>query len=156
GGRRLACAAAAPGAGLDVVGAAADGGEAERELAERIAAELGTEHRLQPRRATVERDADLADALAAVERDAADDRRTPGRDALAVRERSDERAHREAGDRPRLRRRCAGSDADAIVVGNTVPRSHPEALERVIDDLDVRQVLDPVRAVAAGDDELHG
>src|SRR5438045_5568633 len=67
---RLALARAIPRAHAQVVGGAI-GHEAERELAERITPELRTELRFAPRLTAVGGVRDLADALPAVERDAA-------------------------------------------------------------------------------------
>src|SRR5664280_617138 len=152
--RRLADAGACPGAGADVVGAGAIRRQREGEFAERVAPQVFAEEGVLPGFAAVGRDTDLADALAAVEGDAANDGRAARGDTLAILQRRDERANREAADRPCRRRRGAGHDADAIVVGDAVGRLHPEAVELLVDDLDLRQVLDPVRAVVARHDAV--
>src|ERR1019366_9548258 len=106
--------------------------EGERELAERIAAQVLAERRAAPGLTAVDRNADVANALAAVEGDSAHDRVAADADALAVLQRRDERAHGEFSDRPRRRRRGARRDADAVVVGDAVGRLHTEAVELAV------------------------
>ena len=51
--------------------------------------------------------------------------------------------------------RLAGLGAGAVVVGDAIGGLHPEAVEDVVDDRDLVEVLDPIGAVIARHDEAQ-
>ena len=122
---------------------------------ERVLAQLFAQLGGLPGLAAIGRDRDLGNALAAVERDAAQHDFLAGLQLRTVLHAGDERARVEAVDRNGLGRSLAGRRARAVVGGNAVGRRHPETVEDLVEHLDVIDMLDPVRAVVTRHDQAQ-
>nr|GFA55775.1 hypothetical protein [Tanacetum cinerariifolium] len=135
-------------------------GEAYRQapLAERITPEVGAEFRRPPGLAAIDRNIHGLDARAAVESDTLELDRTAGGQHAAAGDAGDKTAHRQGRDRPGPGRRGAGCHAQAVIVWHAIGRRHEQgivAFERLVEHLDFGQVLDPVSAEIAGNDQLQ-
>ena len=133
--------------GLDLDGVCPGGQvHGERPRPERIAPEILTELGRYPALAIIGGDLDRLDAGAAVEGDAAQVG-LAGFHLGALRKVGHERAHVEASDRHRARRRLSGLGTGAGIVRDAIGGFHPEPLERLVEDGDRVEVLDPVGAI---------
>src|SRR5262250_2750610 len=122
-------------------------------VAERIRSEIAAELCASPRLPAVVRDLHLAEAVAAVEGDALERGGSTGGDARARLGRDEEGPHGHALDRDGRLRYGPRFDTSTRVVRNPIGRLHPELLERLVDDGDLREILYPVRRIPARDDE---
>src|ERR1700722_464146 len=147
---RLACTAGR--AHLQLV---RTGGQPDRHLplAEGVVSQVLAEAGLRPGLPAVSGDGDVLDALAAVECDALKRDLRAGLQLRAVRHAGDERAHLEAVDRNSGFWGCSGLHAIAVVVGDAIRGLHPKSVEHIVDDRDFVEVLHPIGAEIAGDDE---
>src|ERR1700681_2265249 len=149
---RLRLAAVAGRAPLQFVRA---GRQPDRHLpfAEGVFPQILAQPGLRPGFPAVGGDGDVLDALAAVECDALERGVRAGSQLRAVRDAGDERPYLEAVDRNGGFRGCSGLDTIAVVVGDAVGGLHPKSVEDVVDDRDFVEVLHPISAVIARDDE---
>src|SRR3954452_653240 len=123
-------------------------------LPERVFPEILPESGLRPGFPAISGDCDLLDAFAAVEGNALQRLRT-GLQLRAISHAGDERAYLEALDRNGGFRRRSRFDAVAVVVGDAIGGLHPKSVEDIIDDRYFVEVLDPIGAVMAGNDEAQ-
>src|SRR5580700_8181472 len=131
------------------------GGQPDRQLplAEGVFPQVLAEAGLRPGFPAVGGDGDVLDAVTAVECDALERDLRAGLQLRAVGHAGDERAYLEAVDRNGGFWGCSGLHAIAVVVGDAIRGLHPKSVEDVVDDRDLVEVLHPIGAVIARDDE---
>src|SRR5690606_16053655 len=108
-----------------------------------------------PGAAAVGRKKHMTDAVASIESNSFEFHRPAGLDLLALLVAGDKGPDGVAGDWNGPARFPSRFYAGAIVVRNAVSGVHPEAVELMINDFNLMEVLDPIGAVIAGNDQAQ-